>query len=414
MVSEMASAISAEASVNPKVATSWSLIHHHFMRIQTLRLGPILVSALLCCPSSIPTSAQTDLVGDIRAQLAQNSFSAAESELRTYKAQRGVTPEYLEALSWMARGAAATRQWDQAAAYATETRRLAEQQLATTKRKLDAEPHLPIALGAAYEVLAQGMAAKGQQTQAVSLLRSALARYGSTSIRARVQKNLNLLASGRTTRAALTSDSISGTEAAASGIAEGFARSFIFLGALVCGLQSGSPRHSPLTSGVRSRRPGGHRTHPTLRLRRPRSRCLARTGASVHRIRPRTLLRQPARHAGPVEQTKLQRLWSEYDADSGRPESRRASGDVSSGSYAVRRTASSGGESGAVALATSCYQVPLLHRSPSAAEAACVAGFGGMAEAMPFQSSSSDRLNQSFPKGPQPVPAAGLESRYKR
>jgi len=154
------------------------------------RSGFVLIAALLCFPSS----AQTDLIGDVRAQLAQNSFSAAEAELRTYKAQRGVTPEYLEALSWMARGAAAAQQWDQAAAYATETRSLAEQQLATAKRMLDAEPHLPIALGAAYEVLAQGMAAKGQHAQAVSLLRSALTRYENTSIRARLQKNLNLLA----------------------------------------------------------------------------------------------------------------------------------------------------------------------------------------------------------------------------
>jgi len=138
--------------------------------------------------------AEADLVADVRAQLAQNAFPAAESELRAYKAQHGVTPEYLEALSWMARGAASTRQWDQAAAYATETRRLSEQQLTTTKRKLDAEPHLPIALGAAYEVLAQEMAAKGQHAKAASLLRSALTRYGNTSIRARLQKNLNLLA----------------------------------------------------------------------------------------------------------------------------------------------------------------------------------------------------------------------------
>jgi thiol-disulfide isomerase/thioredoxin len=136
--------------------------------------------------------AQGDLIGDVRAQLAQNSISSAQSELKIYKEQHGVTPEYLEALSWMARGAAATKQWDQAAAYASETRNLSEQQL--TRRKLDAEPHLPIALGAAYEVLAQEMEEKGQHAQAVSLLRSALARYGNTSIRPRLQKNLNLLA----------------------------------------------------------------------------------------------------------------------------------------------------------------------------------------------------------------------------
>jgi thiol-disulfide isomerase/thioredoxin len=138
------------------------------------------------------SAGQADLIGDVRAQLAQSGFSQAESELRIYKAQHGVTPDYLEALSWMARGAATIKQWDQAAGYATETRRLSEQEL--TKRKLDAEPHLPIALGAAYEVLAQDMAAKGQQAQAVAVLRSALARYGNTSIRARLQKNVNLLA----------------------------------------------------------------------------------------------------------------------------------------------------------------------------------------------------------------------------
>ncbi len=151
----------------------------------------------IACGLVLSSSAQAGLIEDVQAQVAQNSFTAAESELRTYKAQRGVTPEYLEALSWMARGAAATKQWDQAAAYASETRVLSEEQLtqqsAATKRKLDADPHLPIALGAAYEVLAQALAEKGQPAKAVSLLRSALARYGNTSIRARLQKDLNLL-----------------------------------------------------------------------------------------------------------------------------------------------------------------------------------------------------------------------------
>lgn len=136
-------------------------------------------------------TAQADLVDDIRSQLAQNSYAAADSELRSYKAQHGATPEYLEALSWMARGAASMKQWDQANGYARETRTLAEQQLA--KRQLDSDPHLPVAVGAAYEVLADGLAEKGQHVQAVQLLRSALVKYGNTSIRARLQKNLNLL-----------------------------------------------------------------------------------------------------------------------------------------------------------------------------------------------------------------------------
>ncbi len=150
---------------------------------------PLIVLLYLFMP--VPMRAQGDVVGDVRAQLSQNSFSAAESELNSYKSQHGVTPEYLEALSWMARGAAAMSRWDKALAYATETRTLCEQQL--TKRKVDAEPHLPLALGAAYEVLAQGLDAKGQHAKAVSLLRTALTRYGNTSIEARLKKNLNLL-----------------------------------------------------------------------------------------------------------------------------------------------------------------------------------------------------------------------------
>jgi thiol-disulfide isomerase/thioredoxin len=160
------------------------------MRMRMGTWGSVLVGILF----GLSAVAQGGLIDDINGLLARNSFSAAESELRTYQAQHGITPEYLEALSWMARGAAAEKQWGQAAAYASETRRLSEQQLATSKHKLDAEPHLPVALGAAYEVLARGMAEQGQHAKAVSLLRSALAHYGNTSIRARLQKNLNLLA----------------------------------------------------------------------------------------------------------------------------------------------------------------------------------------------------------------------------
>ncbi len=137
---------------------------------------------------------QGDLVGDVRTQLAQNSFSTAESELRTYKAQHGTTPEYLEAASWMARAYASTGQWDQAATYARDIGQDCERQLTAYKRKLDDDPHLPIALGASYEVLSQSPAEKGQRAEAIRLLRSALARYGNTSIRARLQKNLNLIA----------------------------------------------------------------------------------------------------------------------------------------------------------------------------------------------------------------------------
>ena len=135
--------------------------------------------------------ASAGIIDDVRVQVGQNGYSAAEGELRDYRASHGVTPEYAEAWSWVARGAAAMKQWTQASTYARETRGLCEQLLA--KQKLDAEPHLPIALGAAYEVQAQALAETGKRTEAVALLRAALLKYGNTSIQARLQKNLNLI-----------------------------------------------------------------------------------------------------------------------------------------------------------------------------------------------------------------------------
>jgi thiol-disulfide isomerase/thioredoxin len=91
----------------------------------------------------------------------------------------------------MARVALDQGQYDQASAYAKQTKSFVLEQL--KQRSLDSDPHLPIALGAALEVQSQALAARGQRTQAVALLQSALRTYGNTSIHDRLQKNLNLL-----------------------------------------------------------------------------------------------------------------------------------------------------------------------------------------------------------------------------
>ena len=149
------------------------------------RLGTLVVSLILAMPAS------AGIVDDVRIALAQNNFSAAEAELDSYRSRQGTNPEYIEAYSWLARAALDQSQYDEAAAYAKQTKTLALEQL--KQHPLDAEPHLPLALGAALEVQAQVLAARGQRTQALTLLRTALQNYGNTSIRARLQKNLNLL-----------------------------------------------------------------------------------------------------------------------------------------------------------------------------------------------------------------------------
>jgi thiol-disulfide isomerase/thioredoxin len=140
---------------------------------------------------ALVTPAWAGIVEDVQEALAQNNFSAAEAQLNSYRTASGITPEYIEAYSWMGRAALSAHQYEQAAAYAKQTSALALEQL--KQRPLDAEPHLPIALGAAIEVQSQALAARGQRTQAIAVLQSALHTYGNTSIRARLQKNLNLL-----------------------------------------------------------------------------------------------------------------------------------------------------------------------------------------------------------------------------
>jgi len=131
------------------------------------------------------------IADDVHAAVVQNRLDSAEGALNSYRAEHGETPEYLDALSWLARGYLNGNQPDRAQDYAKQIEAQARQQL--LKRQLDTEPHLPNALGAAIEVEAQVFLSRGQRVQAIALLRSRLARYRATSIRARLQKNLNLL-----------------------------------------------------------------------------------------------------------------------------------------------------------------------------------------------------------------------------
>jgi thiol-disulfide isomerase/thioredoxin len=164
-----------------------------------MRLRILLVSVWLTA------SAWAGIVNDVRIALSRDNFSAAESMLDSYRSQQGVTAEYLDAYSWLGRAALDQGQYEKASAYAKQTKTLALEQL--KQHPLDAEPHLPNALGAALEVQAQVLAARGQRTQAITLLQSALRTYGATSIHDRIAKNLNLLSLQGKLAPALKSDS---------------------------------------------------------------------------------------------------------------------------------------------------------------------------------------------------------------
>jgi thiol-disulfide isomerase/thioredoxin len=142
-------------------------------------------------PVLLAASAVAAIVPDVRKALAEGDFTRAESLVQQYRAAQGTTPEVLEALSWLGRGSLAAKQLDKAEGYAKETQQLVVAEL--KKRRLDAEPHLPLALGAAIEVQALVLNERGERNDAVSYLRKELAAYRNTSIRTRIQKNINLL-----------------------------------------------------------------------------------------------------------------------------------------------------------------------------------------------------------------------------
>jgi len=131
------------------------------------------------------------IVSDVRVALNRHDFKAAEQQVAAFRKQNGSTPEALEALSWLGRGALDQGRREDAERYAGETRKLVLEQLKT--RSLDADRHLAAALGAAIEVQAGVLAGRGQRSEAVSYLGRELKTYRNTSIRTRIQKNLNVL-----------------------------------------------------------------------------------------------------------------------------------------------------------------------------------------------------------------------------
>lgn len=136
-------------------------------------------------------SIQAAIVPDVRELLGKQDFSAAEKLIEAQRAGGPWTPELIEAQSWLGRGALYAKQYDKALAYAAQTRKLSLEALKS--RKLDDEKRLPIGFSASMEVEGQALAAKGQLSEAIAFLNKEIKTYWATSMRARIQKNINLL-----------------------------------------------------------------------------------------------------------------------------------------------------------------------------------------------------------------------------
>jgi thiol-disulfide isomerase/thioredoxin len=131
------------------------------------------------------------VVNGVRRSIAQHDLPGAERVARSWQAHNPASPELAAALSWLARAALEARNLDQADAFAAEAAKMVSR--FTIGQKLDDDPWLPTAAGAAVEVHAQVLAARGERAEAIDYLQAQLKQFAGTSLQERIRKNINLL-----------------------------------------------------------------------------------------------------------------------------------------------------------------------------------------------------------------------------
>lgn len=153
---------------------------------------------IACLSAVLPAFGQTGIrpatsrvVAYVQAALQQGDLASASALVAQYRRLNGDTPEALEAFSWVARGELAAGQVEQASKDAEAIERSCQTALAT--RGIDSEPHLALALGAAYEIQAEVLYRSHKRAEALALLQTQLRKWRGTSLADRLQKNINLL-----------------------------------------------------------------------------------------------------------------------------------------------------------------------------------------------------------------------------
>jgi thiol-disulfide isomerase/thioredoxin len=164
----------------------WTLIRCRFAPRPVNITRPVLALALACI-----ALLRADVLSDARTALANGDFPRAEAAVKTDIAKRGASPEALEAMSWIARAYLGANKLDEAERFASRTYELC--MTARARHGIEASEHFQTALGAAIEVRARVMNARGDKREALAFLRDELAQYSQPELRERIQKNINLL-----------------------------------------------------------------------------------------------------------------------------------------------------------------------------------------------------------------------------
>jgi thiol-disulfide isomerase/thioredoxin len=142
---------------------------------------------------SVALVGASNIVLDVRTRLGHNDFTGAAGQIQNYRRSFGVTPDVLEAMSWMARAELGRKNLDQAEKWSQDTYQLSAAE--AKKHPLSRDPNAPLALalGASIEVEGEVMAARGERAGAVAYLQDEVKKYYGTSIHARIQKVVNEL-----------------------------------------------------------------------------------------------------------------------------------------------------------------------------------------------------------------------------
>ncbi len=173
-----------DVSLSGSCSVCWSLS----LWGRRFRLPAVLLLWAICA-AQLP--AASIIAAEVAGAAKAADFATADKLLKQYKAQHGVDADYLEADSWVGRGRLFAKSYQAALDNAAEVRQSCLKLL--TGRKLDAESSLPEALGASIEVTGQALAGLGRRDEAVTFLRAEMEKWRTTSIGARIQKNINLL-----------------------------------------------------------------------------------------------------------------------------------------------------------------------------------------------------------------------------
>ena len=154
----------------------------HFRRSASLPLPAAFAAVLAAAIFTVPLLA-AELVQGVRSKLSAADLSSGEAAVEAYRLAKGVDPEYLSAVGWLARGAEMLGKREKAADWVAELR-----------REIRAEaPETIVPLGAAIEVEGRLRLAAEGRGGSIRFLEGELARAKDPALRSRIRKSLNVL-----------------------------------------------------------------------------------------------------------------------------------------------------------------------------------------------------------------------------